>query len=297
MLVAALATAIALVAIRPTRGALALACVILCLPHFVGRAPHEAPALRLCEVGHGEAALVTLSDGRRVLFDCGANSTAGRAARAVLDVLDGPRCIDVAVLSHADADHVAGFAALLSRVRIREAVMPSSMRGAEVARQLERGGVALRVLEPGTTHTLFDGVTVHAPEVPPLAPSNEHSLWLRVDLGGLRVVLPADAEALGIAAALRDFDLSGTDVLVLPHHGRGLPHPNQRLLAATRPRLALISCGSDPPPPLAPLATAMGAFVIATHDAGTITVRLDGSRAVTTAREPAIGSSEALDSR
>lgn len=287
VLLAAVLCGAVLVALRPTRLSLCLALLLASLPHFVPSARCEPPALRLCDVGHGEAALLTLDDGTRLLFDCGASADPRRAARAVRDQLDGRLAIDVAVLSHADADHVAGFLPLLARASIGEAWLPRAMADGPLALELAQRGVAVRVAEPGTTHELREGVSLFAPEVPARAPSNEHSLWLRIDRGGLRTVLPADAEALGIAAALKGFDIAHTDVLVLPHHGRGEPHVVAKLLDATRPALALASCGADTPPLLG-LATSKGAFVLTTDACGTITVHLDGSRRVATARDLSI---------
>ncbi|MBI5849725.1 MAG: ComEC/Rec2 family competence protein [Planctomycetes bacterium] len=284
VLFAAVLCGAALVALRPTRASLCAACLLVSAPHFVPAAQSEAPALRLCDVGHGEAALLTLDDGTRVLFDCGASVDPRRAARAVRDQLDGRLAIDVAVLSHADADHVAGFEPLLARVAIGAAWLPRGMADGPLALELAQRGVVVHVAEPGSTNQVCEGVALFAPEVPARAPSNEHSLWLRIDRAGLRLVLPADAEALGIAAALKGFDVANTDVLVLPHHGRGEPHAVAKLLDATRPAIALASCGAGPPPLLG-LAKSKGAFVLTTDECGTITVHLDGSRRITTTRE------------
>lgn len=282
-LLAALLGALALLVLRPSRAGCAAACVLVCLPHFLPLGARESPALRLVELGHGEAALVTLQDGRRVLFDCGAASDAVRAARAVREVLDGALHLEHAVLSHPDADHVAGFVPLLAQVSIGTAWLPELMRGSPIAQQLAGAGVALRFVPPGSEAVLETGVVAWAPPLPLDAPSNEQSLWLRIDHGGLRLVLPADAGSLAIGSALTQFDLAQTDVLVLPHHGRGLPPSIAALLDATRPSLALASCNDDPP--LAALARSTGAQVLTTHRCGTLTVRLDGSRKVATARE------------
>ena len=289
--------AAALVALAPSRRRVAIACLMCCAPFYLGPDRRESPALRLLDVGHGQAALLTTADGHRVLCDCGSGRRPRLATRAVLDAIQGSLRIDLAVLTHADQDHVGGFESLASRVAVVEAVFPSAMADHEAVRALAARGTRLHPLAPGERMTLDCGVQVFAPQLDGPGTSNEYSLWTAVRTGGTSLLLPADAEGANLEAALRDADLRAVDVLVLPHHGRGETEPNRRLLARTTPRLALVSCGDGEEAPLCALARAAGASVLCTADAGTVTLALDGTRRVATARPPSLSSSARAGTR
>lgn len=226
---------------RSRRG-LAAAAALACLPHFVPLQPPEPPHLRLFAVGHGQAAVVWTAAGAQVAIDCGSLQLPERAARDVVAAL-ARRRLDVLIVTHADQDHHNGVPALLRQLPIAAAVLPEALRGSPVAAELLENGTEVHFAPPGTSITPAPDVHVLAPALPPTASDNDQSLWVTVNLDGVRAVLTGDAEEAGLRAVLADPGAPTGDVLVLPHHGR----PNglaPLLLQHVRPRACFASAAS-----------------------------------------------------
>jgi competence protein ComEC len=247
--VACLAGALALM-VRSARPAVVLGAVVaLALGAALSRtqaAGLAAPAglrITFLDVGQGDA---TLIQWRRsaILVDTGPpdGPVLTRLRHA------GVRRLDLLVVTHAQADHDGGAAAVLSalpvglvldgRAGVREAngarmAAEAARRGVRVVAAragevLRVGGVALRVLWP---------VPAPAGSVARADP-NQRAIVAEADAGGVRTLLTADAES----DVLAGLDLGPIDVLKVSHHGSadpGLP----TLLERLRPRLAAIEVG------------------------------------------------------
>ena len=225
---------------RRDRIGVVVLALLLSLPHFLPTTDRHPPGLELLAVGHGQACLLRLPDGRRALIDCGSLGNPIRASRAVQDALLPDRRIDLLVLTHGDFDHVGAVPHLLARLPIRRALLHSELRTSELARLLRQQGASLSFLAAGQQQRL----TPHLHAVRPDVESNDHndhSIWLRVDFGTFHALLPGDALEAGVRAYLHGTQPQPADVIVLPHHGR--KHGAiQELLLALRPKLALVSC-------------------------------------------------------
>jgi len=235
---AAFAAATGLVLLWPNRRSVLLGCALACAPHF-GPAPASGPPmLRLFAIGHGQACLVTLTDGSNVLIDCGSLQHPQLAVRKVERALQRRR-IDVLVLTHGDYDHIAAIPRLLRRLRVREVVLPAALRDHPLAARLQAHGCRITALEPGASASPHPDLWVLAPKADTRS-TNDDSLWCRIDLGGARVLACGDAEEAGVRAVLRDGLAQPAEVLILPHHGR---HNSQsaELVEAVRPALCLVS--------------------------------------------------------
>ena len=87
--------------------------------------------LEIFDVEHGACALITTSNGKRVVIDCGHNATTGWNPTTEL-IARGIWSLDQLIISNYDEDHVSGFpnlAALSSRLRYlleTEACQPPS---------------------------------------------------------------------------------------------------------------------------------------------------------------------------
>ncbi len=256
LLVASLARALA----RPRRCLPWLAAAALLLPalRWGGGGPRDHPGAELAvlDVGQGDALL--LRDGARaVLVDGGGWWHGDLGGRVLLPALlgEGVARLDAAVLTHPDRDHCGGLVDIASYLPIGEVWLARGVErsgcGAELVRavlgdvpdrtrlrrltagdRLRVGRWRLRVLNPPAG-------------LPPGA--NDASLVLRASAGGRRVLLTGD---VGAGAELRLVAEWGaglrSDVLKVAHHGsRHSSHP--ALLAAVRPRLALVSAGPGNP--------------------------------------------------
>jgi competence protein ComEC len=288
--VAAVCAALAAVAASRRARRLAPAMLVAALvaavavPVVGSRAAIGPPAgwrVTFLDVGQGDATLLQQRT-NTVLVDAGPadGDIVERLRRA------GVRRLDVLVVTHAQADHDGGAAAVLAAMPVglvldgRDGVRePSGARMAaaalregvpraapDVGQVIRAGGIALRLLSPAR-----EPPSAHAGEDP-----NQRAIVAEARLDGLRVLLTADAES----DVLSGLDLEPVDVLKVSHHGSadpGLP----ALLERLRPRLAGIEVGADntyghPAPETLAALRAAGVAVYRTDRDGSIRIEGDG---------------------
>ncbi|CCH87178.1 ComEC/Rec2-related protein (modular protein) [Modestobacter italicus] len=200
-----------------------------------------------CDVGQGDALVVPTGPGEAVLVDAGPD---GALVAGCLDRL-GVQRLPLVLLSHLDADHVAGLAGALAGRQVDEvatgALTPTDERVPALERVVAAAGARHVVLAPGERRTVgAAAVEVLAPDPARAvagAEPNDLSMVARVTVRGLRVLLTGDlgaeAEARLVTAGT---DLSA-DVLKVPHHGSADADPG--FLAASGAVVALVSVGAD----------------------------------------------------
>jgi competence protein ComEC len=223
-------------------GALALALALARPPDSVA-APPAVARVTFLDVGQGDAILLQ-DRSAAVLFDTGPpdGGIVARLRHA------GVRRLDLLVVTHAQADHDGGAAAVLAAVPVSLLLDGRDGRreplGARMATEAARRGVrrvapvAGEVLRAGTItiRVLWPAPEPGAGRVE--ADPNLRAVVAEAEVGGLRVLLTADAES----DVLARLDLDPVDVLKVSHHGSddpGLPG----VLARLRPRLAAIEVG------------------------------------------------------
>lgn len=209
------------------------------------------------DVGQGDAALVDLPDGTRMLIDAGGDPL-GRAdpgTRSVLALLEARRVhsIDIAVMSHPHPDHYEGFLPLLDEISFRElwdtgqarAEQPDSA-AAKLRDEIERRGA--RVLGPdvlcgewwfGTTRV---EVLWPCPAHDSGLGENDNSFVIAITHGRRRILFTGDVEALAERELVRLGDRLRADVLKVPHHG-SRTSSSPAFLDRVRPALAIASSG------------------------------------------------------
>jgi competence protein ComEC len=164
--------------------------------------------------------------------DAGSSSIDDVGRRIVAPTLRalGVSKIDVLCLSHADADHVNGAAALLDQFSVGRVVHPPGFERdpasgplLDRARRRRVGcyAVAAGAILADSSATRSRLVVLHPPRAwkgrRDLA-RNDTSLVVAVEGNGRRVLLTGDIEEAGITALLARRDLVA-DAIVLPHHG------------------------------------------------------------------------------
>ncbi|TGO04359.1 ComEC/Rec2-related protein [Serinibacter arcticus] len=288
-LVAVVALAASLVA--PWRSAL----VHVAGPVVPAAFPPPDWRLLQCDVGQGSALLVsTAATGggdTAVMVDVGPE--AGDAAGCLETA--GIETIERLVLTHADADHVGGLAAVLAAVDVEEAVAPrtSDERMAEVIDDVRAAGVPVaeaavdRPPEPlasapreelGAVGLTTLWPTARSVEIGADVDPNELSLTLWVTTPELTALVHGDLGAAAQQAMSRAWPelLTGPpDVVVVSHHGS--PDQDPALLAAAAGRVALVSVGADndyghPAPSTVAVLAQEGAFMARTDVCGPIAV-------------------------
>ncbi len=217
------------------------------------------PRLTFLAVGQGDALVVeTRSPRRTLVFDTGpawGDWDAGRDVILPYLRSRGVRRIDLLVLSHPDADHIGGAAALLLRLPTTAMVtgdwpenIPGTPERMEAARR--RAGVPRTTLRAGDVVGLGGGdcLEVLAGAEQEVGPAryesgwNDRSLVVRLLVGGLSVLLPGDLEQSGEERLRPHWGRLRSTVLKVSHHGSG-GATSSALLAAVAPRLAVVSVG------------------------------------------------------
>ncbi|MBI3393733.1 MAG: DNA internalization-related competence protein ComEC/Rec2 [Nitrospirae bacterium] len=212
------------------------------------------------DVGQGDAAWVRAPDGRVIVVDAGgAPDDAPDPGRLAVEPAlrrAGVRRIDVLVLSHAHRDHIGGARHLLGRFPVGEVWDAglhqdlSSYRG--LLDEIDRRGVPVRVLNYPSPPVDFGGLRIDVLHPPAgyfphsgrgaYADENSLSLVLRLSLGDVSFLLPGDVESEGEREIAAFGQGLRSTVLKVPHHG-GRTSSTETLLAAVRPRLAVVSAG------------------------------------------------------
>lgn len=217
-------------------------------------AARDEVRLTLLDTGQSQAALVEAPGGVRALVDGGGTLSRtfdlGRAVTGPALTANRPPRLDLAALSHPDADHSQGLVHVLRRFRVARFAhngrLPEGRLGEEFRDALERSGLAPEVWAAGESHALAPDLALEVLHPGPggrLRNSNDTSLALRLVWRGRGLaLLCGDLERPGLEAMLaRNPDL-GAEVLVLPHHGS-----DSSLLAEfydrAAPRLALAAAG------------------------------------------------------
>lgn len=218
------------------------------------------------DVGQGLSVLVRTA-GHSLLYDAGPafrNSDAGE--RVVVPALQalGLRRLDTLLVSHSDADHSGGAAAVLERYPMTRSI---GWAPPGVAAEPCRAG--MRWHWDG-----FDFEIVHpvAGQVP--LKSNAASCVLVVSGHGARLLLPGDIDAAVERELVARGAIHGSDLVLAPHHGSRTSSSDE-LVQASLPRFVLFSTGFGnrwkfPRPDVAGRWSAAGACLLNTAEEGAI---------------------------
>jgi competence protein ComEC len=241
------------------------------------------------DVGQGDAAVVELPGGRRVLVvDAGGfpGSDFDTGAAIVEPFLRSRKIqsVDALVVSHAHPDHAGGVPHLVRAFEPSEVWVPAAARAdpawSAIGAALREVGVPLRVLAAGDRVAAFPEVEVlHPPRDWPRASPNEGSLVIRVRVGTTSVLFAGDAEAAAEAAMLAR-GLPEATVLKVPHHG-SRTSSSAGFVAAVAPRVAVVSLGAGnryghPAPEVTARYERAGARVLRTDRCGAVVAEGDG---------------------
>ncbi|MGE0548459.1 MAG: DNA internalization-related competence protein ComEC/Rec2 [Kofleriaceae bacterium] len=293
----------------------AAAWLVLCVAWLMSRSPPPDDALRITflDVGQGDAALVELPDGAVWLIDAGgtpgaptrqAARASGRTIHRALAAYGHDR-IDLAIISHPHPDHYLGLAAL--EVPIAELwsateleptldVRMSSSSFAAVESELAVRGTKLTqpplglVRQHAGVELIVYAPRYRGPDAAPVIQAadpvrsvNDNSLVVGIRYRDRAVLFAGDLEHEGEAELVAG-GLPRFDVVKVPHHGSPTSS-SQSLVDATRPSIAVISCGRAnsfgfPSPAVVARWRAAGADVARTDRDGAITVVIDDTGAV-----------------
>ncbi|HUH13255.1 MAG TPA: ComEC/Rec2 family competence protein, partial [Longimicrobiales bacterium] len=248
------------------------------------------------DVGQGDALALRTPRGRWILVDAGPRGMgydAGRSRVVPYLLRQGAGRLDLLVITHPDADHVGGAAAVLDALGAGAVLDPGLAAGKDVylealreaaeggtrwlagvaGDELEIDGVRLRVLAPAPG------------EVAGGAESNAVSVVFRAEFGAFAALFTGDADVAVERRLLRDGpELLRAQLLKVGHHGSATSTSEELLVAMGTP-LAVISVGrrnryGHPHPAVLERLERRGVRVLRTDRNGAITIRAARSGAV-----------------
>lgn len=205
------------------------------------------------DVGQGDSILIRSGGGKHVLIDTGGNVSfrkpgeewrdrsdpyeVGRKLLVPLLLQRGVRQLDALLLTHLDADHIGGAAAVIDNIPVRAILFNGTLKNSPGAKSLfglaiQRGipcyavsapmnwevdsSLKVAFLYPATEQTLRNAIPIADDQ-------NASSVVVRLDLYGRTFVLPGDLEAEGersvIAIDGGAVQQVKVDVLKAGHHG------------------------------------------------------------------------------
>jgi len=239
------------------------------------------------DVGQGDATLVELPEGPRILVDGGPGGArrfdVGERVLSPFLWNRPVRRLDVVALSHSDSDHGGGLGAVLRHFRVGEFWESGRWGpgGAETLLALQQSGAARRVLSAGQRLWVGDAlVTVVNPDGQPSASPNDDSLVLRLDWRTVSVLLTGDLGWQGEARVLARGGPVRVLALRVAHHGSRFSS-SAPFLESARPAFAIISAGArnpfrHPTPEALARLEAAGARIYRTDRDGAIIIETDG---------------------
>ncbi|WP_210366903.1 DNA internalization-related competence protein ComEC/Rec2 [Bacillus sp. REN3] len=156
----------------------------------------------------------------------------------------GIRKLDKLILTHGDADHIGGAAALIEEIGIGQIVMPRyvdrSALEEEIIKLARKKKVPLYFGGDGTAWTSPGGKFRLMNPSGENADRNENSIVMLADISGKQWLFTGDLGTEGEAALLRRYPQLGTDVLKVGHHG-SKTSTSAGFLDRLRPDYAVIS--------------------------------------------------------
>jgi beta-lactamase superfamily II metal-dependent hydrolase len=198
--------------------------------------------IEIFDVEHGACALVTTSNGGRVLIDAGHNSTTGwRPGTHLLG--RGIRYLDRLYVTNFDEDHASGYPNLVDCVTIgalfkNPTVPPTALRYIKredgIGKGIDRlawsmentfvGGPAPELDFGDTVFTAYNNSFAALPVEGYFTDENNLSLVVFVRCGPHKFIFPGDMERPGWRQLLRNqafrSELATVSVFVASHHGR-----------------------------------------------------------------------------
>ncbi len=283
---------------------LGLAMVIVFLPR-------SNPGLEVTflDVGQGDGIYMESDTGTTYLIDGGSSDVGKVGENRLIPFLlsKGKDCIDYAVITHSDSDHISGIREIIEgdKITVKNLILPKIAHKDEAYEALEalamEEGVQLQYMEAGDA--LIDGdlymYCLHPASAYRPTSINAYSTVLSITYGEFDMLLTGDLEKDGetLVTELLQNPLDWTgyddlyhrklvnvdyDILKVAHHG-SKNSTSKEFLDLLRPEYAFISCSKDnwyghPHPEVLKRLEEAGAGTYITYESGAITLRTQGRK-------------------
>lgn len=195
------------------------------------------------DVGQGQSVLLQYDD-KNFLVDCGGDSASVAADAAMSELLSqGIHRLDGVIVTHFDADHVAGVEPLLSQIPATTVYLPDAEPDDNYRNRLaEEYDEVICWIDFGEILRLenFPATIIAAPEE---STGNESSLCILFEPDDCDILITGDRNIDGEEDLLKQYDIPELELLIVGHHGSA-SSTGLELLQETSPAIAAISVGS-----------------------------------------------------
>ncbi len=240
-------------------------------------------------VGHGEAIVIEMPNGRTLLYDVGQSGAPESATRATAGFLwsRGITHLDAVVLSHADSDHFNGLPGLLEKFSVGVVYVSPMMKDDPkpgvwaLEEAIKQANVPIKLISAGDWLERRPEASSSEPTIEVLHPpahgifihDNASCVTLLVEYRGQRILLTGDLEPPGLDDVLAEQPIH-CDIMLVPHHGSRRSEP-RALAAWSKPQFAVISASHRwDVRPVANVYKAAGSRVLHTADTGAVLTSL-----------------------
>jgi beta-lactamase superfamily II metal-dependent hydrolase len=249
----------------------------------------------LCDVGQGDGILVSRGM-QQMLVDGGPNGRIENCLAEKMWILD--RKIEVVVMTHPQADHMAGLVGVVRKYKVDKFVAPevgnTSLVYQELMRLLDEKNIKIDYVTACDT-VAFDGFGHQMMYLDIVWPTekmvkeykkgddlNKYALVGRLAYGDFDMLLTGDADAQVDDEMMTDLGISNVEVLKVPHHG-SKTGMTKEWLSRVSPEAAIISSGQGnryghPTKEALEMLDTVGARIYRTDQLGTVEVVSDGQR-------------------
>ncbi|MBI3110402.1 MAG: DNA internalization-related competence protein ComEC/Rec2 [Ignavibacteriales bacterium] len=248
----------------------------------------------LLDVGQGDAILISLPNGKKVLVDAGPQGfgyDAGERIVAPFLKRQGVSSLDVVLVSHPHSDHLGGIRYLLEHFQVGTLVEADSSNASRMHGELRSSAVGRKVTMSfaGAGATLDLDSTCRIYVLHPVmlydreGNLNNHSLVLKIVYGRTSMLLTGDAEVEAEGKILARYGpFLDSDVLKAGHHG-SVTSSSEEFINGVSPASVLVSVGKNnkfkhPSPLVMERYRSKGVEVLRTDLEGAIVLESNGER-------------------
>ena len=259
---------------------------LLLLSVYIRHRPHEL-RVSFLDVGQGDAVFIQAPNGTQMLYDAGPPTGAVlRALSSEMPFFD--RSIDVAIFSHPDMDHIAGFKDVFDHYSVDVLMEPGASSTNGVYDDIKSGiathGIKRIIARRGMSIDMGDGVVadiLYPDRDEKWSDTNSASIVMRIHYGDTAFLLSGDLPQRQeeYVVSLPGNNLH-SQVLKLGHHG-SRTSSSEIWLRAIGPNMAVISAGLNnryghPHKEVLNLLEKLGIPYLVTFKEGTIDFESDG---------------------
>ena len=229
----------------------ALCAVLLCGVFWLTERSMRADpgTISVMNVGNGQCIAVTEGEST-VVIDCGSYGVTQNAGNMLASCLraNGRYDIDYLMLTHLHTDHAAGVERLLNLMDVKTVIMPDNAEDTSGDGMLERiiaaaeeNGTSVVYITRDTDFTA-GAIRLSIYESSEHGSRDESGIMASVSIGEYDMLVTGDVEKVVERELVEKHELSGTELLMVPHHGSRYS-TSEELLSAVRPETAVISTG------------------------------------------------------